>query len=314
MTLTSEQAIAMNARPRMTEAEVEQMISLRADGRSVAEIHMQFPQYAQGTIANKLTARKDQVDDLRRARTVQLSDVPGARLAARANDYWELRTTARMLYRKHLESCYATNPVTGEREFVEQLVDARKLKVYQDMVIKANYRLDVLTGQIPQSAPGLPANAAHSNLVGSSDLHLVDQGGDWTPRTVTYGRKLSQAERDARAQPVLDYWQAITDELRCRLADLREGHDPGPQSEMLEAAWAVSVEERAEWAADNAMAMERIVGGAEDEFANPEPESEPEQVTAPPVSVGDVTPDVPLEPPPGFSAQDGVWVAEWVDD
>lgn len=54
MTLTTEQAVAMNQRPRMSDAEVEEMISLRADGYSVADIASRFPQYAQGTIANKV--------------------------------------------------------------------------------------------------------------------------------------------------------------------------------------------------------------------------------------------------------------------
>ena len=126
-----------------------------------------------------------------------------------------------MLIQKHLESCYAADPVSGVLEFVEQLVDARKLKVYWDMVGKANRAIEAETGQQIQPAPGLPANAAHRNLVGTSDLHLVDQGGDWTPRTVTYGRRLSQAERDARAQPDLDYWDAVGEELAGRLADLR---------------------------------------------------------------------------------------------
>jgi hypothetical protein len=35
------------------------------------------------------------------------------------DDYWSLRTAFMMLFRKHLESCYATNPETGEKEFVE---------------------------------------------------------------------------------------------------------------------------------------------------------------------------------------------------
>jgi hypothetical protein len=52
-----------------------------------------------------------------------------------------------MLFRKHLESCYATNPETGEKEFVEQLVDARKLKIYSDAVDKNNKMLMIETGQ-----------------------------------------------------------------------------------------------------------------------------------------------------------------------
>ena len=60
------------------------------------------------------------------------------------------------------------------------------------------------------------------------------------------------------------------------------------------------------------------MGEAEDELANPEPESEPVTEAAPePVQLTaapDPAPDVPLAPPPGFSAEDGEWVTEWVDD
>jgi hypothetical protein len=87
-----------------------------------------------------------------------LSDIPGVRKAARVNDFWELRTTAKELIRAHLDSCYAADPVTGVLEFVEQLVDARKLKLYWEMVAKANRSIMIETGQQPQPAPGLPAN------------------------------------------------------------------------------------------------------------------------------------------------------------
>jgi hypothetical protein len=157
MTLTTEQAIALNARPRMTEAEVEQMIVMRANGMSAVEIAEQFPQYAAGTVFNKLSKRKAKIDDLRRARSVQFEDIPGVRKQTRVNDAWEERCTYKFLARAHLESCYATNPVTGEREFVEQLVDARKLKVYSELMFKANRIMMVEMGQ--QIAP-LPAVGA----------------------------------------------------------------------------------------------------------------------------------------------------------
>ena len=189
------------------------------------------------------------------------------------------------------------------------MVDARKLKVYSDAILKANRAIAEELGQLPQAAPALPPNAARRNLVGTSSTHLVDQGGDWTPRTVTYGRKLSQAEKDERAQPELEYWGALTDEMRSRLADLKAGRDPGPRSEMLQAAWPVSVEERAEWAASNALALEGMVGEAEDRFAEPDPEPDPGPA---PASAPEPVPDVPLEPPPGFSSADGEWVL--VDD
>src|SRR5215211_5152106 len=111
------------------------MISLFADGYSTADVASQFPTWSQGTIANRKTGWKSQIEDLRRARSVQFKDIPGGRKPARVNDYWELRTIYKFLIQKHLESCYAADPVTGVLEFVEQLVDFRKLKTYSDQVI-----------------------------------------------------------------------------------------------------------------------------------------------------------------------------------
>jgi len=146
MGLTSEQAKAMNAQPRITPEERDRLIHLLAEGKKPAELALQFGK-AVGTIYNFQTRWKAEVDDLRRSRTVQFDDIAGTRKQARLDDYWSLRTAFMMLFRKHLESCYATNPETGEKEFVEQLVDARKLKIYSDAVDKNNKMLMIETGQ-----------------------------------------------------------------------------------------------------------------------------------------------------------------------
>jgi hypothetical protein len=176
MTLTTEQAIALNARPRMTEAEVEQMIVMRANGMSAVEIAEQFPQYAAGTVFNKLSKRKAKIDDLRRARSVQFEDIPGVRKQTRVNDAWEERCTYKFLARAHLESCYATNPVTGEREFVEQLVDARKLKVYSELMFKANRIMMVEMGQQIAPLPAVGAVTESRRSAGADGAGGVDYG------------------------------------------------------------------------------------------------------------------------------------------
>jgi hypothetical protein len=84
---TSEQARELAHRPRITAAEEEQMISLFADGYSTADVASQFPTWSQGTIANRKTGWKSQIEDLRRARSVQFKDIPGVRKPARVNDY-----------------------------------------------------------------------------------------------------------------------------------------------------------------------------------------------------------------------------------
>jgi hypothetical protein len=171
---TSEQARELAQRPRISAAEEEQMISLFADGHSVAEVHLQFPTWSQGTIANRRTGWKARIDDLRRARSVQFKDIPGVRKAARVNDFWELRTTAKMLIQKHLESCYAADPVTGVAEFVEQLVDARKLKVYWDMVGKANKAIESEMGQQIAPLPAVGAVTESRRFAGADGAGGVD--------------------------------------------------------------------------------------------------------------------------------------------
>ena len=53
MGMTSEQAIAMNNRPRIHPEQKDRMISMWADGASVAEVHEEFPEWSTGTLANR---------------------------------------------------------------------------------------------------------------------------------------------------------------------------------------------------------------------------------------------------------------------
>jgi hypothetical protein len=149
-------------------------LSCGANGMSAVEIAEQFPQYAAGTVFNKLSKRKAQVEDLRRARSVQFEDIPGVRKQTRVNDAWEERCTYKFLVRAHLESCYATNPVTGEREFVEQLVDARKLKVYSEMVFKANRIMMVEMGQQIAPLPAIGQTPTSQQVAGFDGAGGVD--------------------------------------------------------------------------------------------------------------------------------------------
>jgi hypothetical protein len=59
MGLTSEQAKVIAARPRINPVEEQQMISLFADGKKPAEVALQFPAFAPGTIANLQTRKRD---------------------------------------------------------------------------------------------------------------------------------------------------------------------------------------------------------------------------------------------------------------
>ncbi len=96
--------------------------------------------------------------------------------AARVNDFWELRTTAKMLIQKHLESCYAADPVSGVLEFVEQLVDYRKLKAYSDQLVKANKAIESEMGQQIAPLPAVGAVTESRRFAGADGAGGVDYG------------------------------------------------------------------------------------------------------------------------------------------
>jgi hypothetical protein len=213
------------------------MISLRADGCSVAEIQMQFPAYAKGTIANLMTRRKAQVDDLRRARSVRFEDIPGVRKPTRVNDYWELRSAWMHLYRTHLNSCYATNPETGEQEFVEQLVDARKLKVYADGIIKAKTRIEAEMGQ--QIAPSAGPDVAWTRKVTGADgaggidySELVRKHAEWQARSAVRDEWRWQEMLEQNLRRGMD-WEQATEAVQQK-KDRESGMSP---DEFREAKW-----------------------------------------------------------------------------
>jgi hypothetical protein len=159
--------------------------------------------------------------DLRRARSVQFKDIPGVRKAARVNDFWELRTTAKMLIQKHLESCYAVDPVSGVLEFVEQLVDARKLKVYWDMVGKANKAIESEMGQQIAPLPAVGAVTESRRFAGADGAGGVDYGElvqkhqEWVAEEPVRERKKAVRE-EWRWYDMLERYRSVTDLERAR--------------------------------------------------------------------------------------------------
>ena len=87
MSLTSEQAVALNGRPRIPPDVEDQAVSMWAEGSSDAEVQARFPTWAVGTFRNLRGRKKAEIDDLRRQRTVQFSDVAGTRKQARIDDH-----------------------------------------------------------------------------------------------------------------------------------------------------------------------------------------------------------------------------------
>jgi hypothetical protein len=200
MGLTSEQARYAATQPKITPVEEDQLISLLADGKRPAELAIQFGK-AVGTIYNFQTRKKERIAELRRKRSVEFEDLFVVRKQARLDDLQNQRNTADRLIREHLASCFATNPVTGQREFVERLVDARKLKVYVDMLDKAVKMVMVETGQQVQMPEQYTRQVLGLNGNGGVDYGAIAQAvvqrkAEWEAEAPQ--REAAKREREAR--------------------------------------------------------------------------------------------------------------------
>lgn len=80
----------------------------------------------------------------------------------------------KFLIQKHLDSCYAADPVSGVLEFVEQLVDYRRLKAYSDQVVKANRMIESEMGQPIAPLPAFGDASASRRHSGADDAGGVD--------------------------------------------------------------------------------------------------------------------------------------------
>jgi hypothetical protein len=182
----------------------------------------QFPTWSQGTIANRKTGWKSQIEDLRRARNVKFTDIPGVRKPARVNDYWELRSMYKFLIQKHLESCYAADPVTGVLEFVEQLVDFRKLKTYSGELIKANRMIESEMGQQVAPLPAVGAVTESRRFSGADGADGVDYG----ELAVKHAEWVARAPERERAKAVREEWRWYDMLQRYRtVSDLEAAHE-----------------------------------------------------------------------------------------
>ena len=203
MALTSEQSREMNAQPRITPEERDQLISLLAEGRKLAELAVQFNKAA-GTIANFQTRNKGEINEQRRKRTVQFEDLFIVRKQARLDDYQDLRNIAMAQIRALLASCYVIDGHTGQPEFAADLVDHRKLKVYSDMVFKADKLAAEETGQLPLRVDGLDqqwsAMVVGVNGKGGVDYPVLTQAArEWEAGAPQRAAELARKEAVAEA-------------------------------------------------------------------------------------------------------------------
>jgi hypothetical protein len=210
MGLTSEQASIIAARPRINPVEEEQMVRLFAEGRTTAEVHLQFPQFAQGTIANLKTRKKEQVNELQRMITVQFEDIPTTRKQARLDGLWNLYRFAVRQLRLLEESSWVIDGETGETREIP--VDGRLAKPYADMIFKALRHTAEETGQLPQRVEGLDEKWTPKllGLDGNSGVDypaLVEAQAQWEAGAPLRAAKRAQ-EKAARDQWFDEDWVA----------------------------------------------------------------------------------------------------------
>jgi hypothetical protein len=219
MPLDSAHAKVIAAAPRITPEDHDRLIHLLAEGKKPPELALQFGK-AVGTIYNFQTRWKAEIADLRRSRTVQFDDIAGTRKQARLDDYWGQRTAYMMLFRKHLESCFATNPMTGEKEFIEQLVDARKLKIYSDQIYKFNKLLAVETGQLVQLDDRWTEHV----------LGLKSSGEGIDYAKIAQRKRERQQQEDADRKWMAENAEAVAEDEVNRLLNLARIHRQPPPS------------------------------------------------------------------------------------
>jgi hypothetical protein len=166
---------------------------------------------AAGTIANFQTRNKGEINEQRRKRTVQFEDLFIVRKQARLDDYQDLRNIAMAQIRALLGSCYVIDGHTGQPEFAADLVDHRKLKVYTDMVFKADKLAAEECGQLPQRVDGLgqqwTAKVLGVNGKGGVDYPVLTQAArEWEAgapaRAAELARKL-RIEEEWRDEAVI---------------------------------------------------------------------------------------------------------------
>jgi hypothetical protein len=176
MPLDSAQAKVIAAQPRITPDERDRLVSLLAEGKKPAELAVQFGK-AVGTIYNFQTRNKDEINQLRRMRSVEFNDVPTHRKQARLDGLWDLYRFALRQLRLLQESAWVIDGDTGETREVP--VDGRKAKPYADMITKALRSTAEELGQLPARLEGLDHRWTHQVLgLMTGDGH--NQGIDYS--------------------------------------------------------------------------------------------------------------------------------------
>lgn len=177
MSLTPERAAEIRQRPRITPAEEERMVSMWAAGAPNSEVHAAFPEYHPGTIDNKKVKLRPRIIDRVRQEAVEMTDSPNRRKPARVADAQRQRDQAVWLMGEHIKSAFMVNPETGLKEFVESLIDYRKVRVYWEGLGRANQRIAEELGELMSrlQAQAQPDGKATYEIPGL-DINDIVQG------------------------------------------------------------------------------------------------------------------------------------------
>jgi hypothetical protein len=253
----------------------------------------------------------------------------------------------KFLIQKHLDSCYAAYPVSGVLEFVEQLVDYRKLKAYSDQVIKANRMIESEMGQQVAPMPSVDKSSTSRQFSGADGAGGVDYG-ELAAKHSEWLAKAPERERQAAVRKEwhwFEMWQRYARVAGVETAHEQVQREKDKASGMSPEEWRNAVWDRdldrkrsenflrveefcsgevaaalAEYGPDG-VTLDEIREGVE--YGLPQHDEVREEVAewfAGPVCAALVEaarkitpePDGPLEQAPGPNTEDGEWVL--VDD
>jgi hypothetical protein len=189
----------------MSELEKQRLLrAIAAGGQTNAELAAEFNKAA-STIYNLKVQYRDEIDELRRKWTVQFEDLWMARKQARLDDIQELRDIAWRHLRELEAARHLIDGQTGE--VTVQLIAERKVKVFGELILKANRGFAEETGQLPNRVEGLDQRWT-PQMLGLGNGGGIDYGAiaqrkrEWDAAAPE--REAAAREREAERQAQLE--------------------------------------------------------------------------------------------------------------
>ena len=94
---------------------IDGAIAIWVAGGTDADCHAEWPQWAEGSFRNLRGRSQERIRELKKALTRWSLNTWRVSVWLRIDASWSRHVMFQWLIREHLNTCYATNPETGER-------------------------------------------------------------------------------------------------------------------------------------------------------------------------------------------------------